>query len=185
MCGSYSKQMQRADQMGNASRISDNAAAHEDFNVGAEKKTILNWRIVELLWKINVRFRRNVDAEKQIKSFVPNFIQSLESTHMTLTSLYCERAGITFASVFDCFWTHAGSVDVMDKVGLFNKYGKFLCASSCFVGQYLLGRWSNMFANSKNYYSIVVLTENRGKRSHVITFPTIFIHPFTILEQLA
>ena len=31
------------------------------------------------------------------------------------TMLVC-RAGITFASIHDCFWTHASDVPVMNKV---------------------------------------------------------------------
>lgn len=53
---------------------------------------------------------------KQKNAFPPNFIHSLDSSHMMLTSLFCEREGITFVSVHDCFWTHPSSVDVMNKV---------------------------------------------------------------------
>ncbi|XP_050428199.1 DNA-directed RNA polymerase, mitochondrial [Adelges cooleyi] len=53
---------------------------------------------------------------KQKNAFPPNFIHSLDSSHMMLTSLHCERAGITFVSVHDCFWTHPNSVDVMGKI---------------------------------------------------------------------
>ncbi|KAJ4450804.1 hypothetical protein ANN_02234 [Periplaneta americana] len=53
---------------------------------------------------------------KQKNAFPPNFIHSLDSSHMMLTSLFCERAGITFVSVHDCFWTHPSTVDVMNKV---------------------------------------------------------------------
>lgn len=56
------------------------------------------------------------DTMKQKNAFPPNFIHSLDSTHMMLTSLYSQRAGITFASVHDCFWTHASSVDQMNKI---------------------------------------------------------------------
>ncbi|XP_042225272.1 DNA-directed RNA polymerase, mitochondrial-like [Homarus americanus] len=53
---------------------------------------------------------------KQKNAFPPNFIHSLDSTHMMLTSLNCQKAGITFVSVHDCFWTHASSVDTMSKI---------------------------------------------------------------------
>lgn len=53
---------------------------------------------------------------KQKNALPPNFIHSLDSTHMMLTSLYCHHAGITFASVHDCFWTHANSVEVMNRI---------------------------------------------------------------------
>ncbi|XP_044528482.1 DNA-directed RNA polymerase, mitochondrial [Gracilinanus agilis] len=53
---------------------------------------------------------------KQKNAFPPNFIHSLDSTHMMLTALHCYRKGLTFVSVHDCFWTHACSVDIMNKV---------------------------------------------------------------------
>jgi len=53
---------------------------------------------------------------KQRNAFPPNFIHSLDSSHMMLTALYCQRKGITFASVHDCFWTHACTVDSMNKI---------------------------------------------------------------------
>lgn len=56
------------------------------------------------------------DSMKQRNAFPPNYIHSLDSCHMMLTSLYCQRAGITFISVHDCFWTHAGSVDIMNRI---------------------------------------------------------------------
>lgn len=53
---------------------------------------------------------------KQKNAFPPNFIHSLDSTHMMLTSLHCEKQGLTFVSVHDCFWTHACTVPDMNKV---------------------------------------------------------------------
>uniref|UniRef100_A0A3B3WWZ9 DNA-directed RNA polymerase n=1 Tax=Poecilia mexicana TaxID=48701 RepID=A0A3B3WWZ9_9TELE len=56
------------------------------------------------------------DTVKQKNAFPPNFIHSLDSTHMMLTSLHCHSAGLTFVSVHDCFWTHALTVDTMNKI---------------------------------------------------------------------
>ncbi|CAG0915286.1 unnamed protein product [Notodromas monacha] len=53
---------------------------------------------------------------KQKNAFPPNFIHSLDSTHMMLTSLYCQQAGISFVSVHDCYWTHPCTVDVMNEI---------------------------------------------------------------------
>lgn len=58
---------------------------------------------------------------KQKNAFPPNFIHSLDSSHMMLTSLHCERAGLTFISVHDCFWTHACTVPDMNKVSSFQE----------------------------------------------------------------
>uniref|UniRef100_A0A8C9Z114 DNA-directed RNA polymerase n=1 Tax=Sander lucioperca TaxID=283035 RepID=A0A8C9Z114_SANLU len=59
---------------------------------------------------------RRPDTVKQKNAFPPNFIHSLDSTHMMLTALHCYSAGLTFVSVHDCFWTHALTVDTMNKV---------------------------------------------------------------------
>ncbi|CAH2293158.1 DNA-directed RNA polymerase, mitochondrial [Pelobates cultripes] len=56
------------------------------------------------------------DTLKQKNAFPPNFIHSLDSTHMMLTALNCYKHGLTFVSVHDCFWTHADTVDIMNKV---------------------------------------------------------------------
>lgn len=53
---------------------------------------------------------------KQKNAFPPNFIHSLDSSHMMLTSLHCERAGLTFMSVHDCYWTHACTVSAMNRI---------------------------------------------------------------------
>ena len=85
-----------------------------------------------------------VNENKQTSAFPPNFIHSLDATHMFMTAIAChshprktlldakrERTPtddgtpmpvdgseekITFASVHDCFWTHAATVDAMNRV---------------------------------------------------------------------
>ncbi|THH27449.1 hypothetical protein EUX98_g6736 [Antrodiella citrinella] len=57
-----------------------------------------------------------VNSLKQSSAFPPNFIHSLDATHMMLTALECSTRGITFASVHDSYWTHACSVDDMSAV---------------------------------------------------------------------
>ncbi|EGG00664.1 uncharacterized protein MELLADRAFT_50335 [Melampsora larici-populina 98AG31] len=52
------------------------------------------------------------DSRGQASAFPPNFIHSLDATHMMLTALACKD--ITFASVHDSYWTHAADVDVMN-----------------------------------------------------------------------
>ncbi|NXA07428.1 RPOM protein, partial [Sapayoa aenigma] len=59
---------------------------------------------------------RKPDTIKQKNAFPPNFIHSLDSTHMMLTALHCFRQGLTFVSVHDCYWTHALTVDVMNQI---------------------------------------------------------------------
>uniref|UniRef100_H2Y632 DNA-directed RNA polymerase n=1 Tax=Ciona savignyi TaxID=51511 RepID=H2Y632_CIOSA len=56
------------------------------------------------------------NTRKQSNAFPPNFIHSLDSTHMMLTALYCHRAGVKFSAVHDCYWTHACDVDNMNII---------------------------------------------------------------------
>lgn len=52
---------------------------------------------------------RPVTKAKQRSAFPPNFIHSVDSSHMMLTAIGCHEAGLTFAGVHDSFWTHAAS----------------------------------------------------------------------------
>lgn len=62
----------------------------------------------------------NVNAEvsptKQASAFPPNFIHSLDATHMLLSALECQDAGLTFAAVHDSYWTHACDVETMSDI---------------------------------------------------------------------
>ena len=57
-----------------------------------------------------------VDKRKQLAGFPPNFIHSLDGTHMFLTANQCSKLGLTFAMVHDSFWTHASDVDILNRV---------------------------------------------------------------------
>ena len=63
--------------------------------------------------------RLPVSIGKQRTAFPPNYVHSLDSTHMFLTALKMKEKGLTFASVDDSYWTHAGDVDVMGQVSVF------------------------------------------------------------------
>lgn len=57
-----------------------------------------------------------VDSRRQATAFPPNFIHSLDATHMLLSALATKEAGIAFAAVHDSYWTHAADVDVMNRI---------------------------------------------------------------------
>ncbi|KAG0331658.1 DNA-directed RNA polymerase [Podila humilis] len=57
-----------------------------------------------------------VNVQKQRTAFPPNFIHSLDATHMLMSAVGCVEAGLTFASVHDSYWTHARDVEVMNEV---------------------------------------------------------------------
>ncbi|XP_062888758.1 DNA-directed RNA polymerase, mitochondrial [Mobula hypostoma] len=80
------------------------------------RTTLLRSSLQNLKMQISHDATQQPDTVKQKNAFPPNFIHSLDSTHMMLTALYCYRAGVTFVSVHDCFWTHAMTVDIMNKI---------------------------------------------------------------------
>ncbi|XP_037106422.1 DNA-directed RNA polymerase, mitochondrial [Syngnathus acus] len=80
------------------------------------RSQLLNSRIQQINLRINYDIKQRPDIMKQKNAFPPNFIHSLDSTHMMLTALHCHSFGLTFVSVHDCFWTHALTVDTMNKV---------------------------------------------------------------------
>ncbi|KAI8439642.1 hypothetical protein MSG28_013355 [Choristoneura fumiferana] len=53
---------------------------------------------------------------KQRNAFPPNFIHSLDSSHMMLTALHCQAAPLAFVSVHDCYWTHPCAVPAMNQI---------------------------------------------------------------------
>ncbi|NXU24959.1 RPOM protein, partial [Thalassarche chlororhynchos] len=79
------------------------------------RSTVLNCSMQNLSVK-NSNSSQKPDTVKQKNAFPPNFIHSLDSTHMMLTALHCLRQGLTFVSVHDCYWTHALTVDIMNQI---------------------------------------------------------------------
>ncbi|TPX14086.1 uncharacterized protein E0L32_000480 [Thyridium curvatum] len=57
-----------------------------------------------------------VHRRKQLQAFPPNFIHSLDASHMILSALECDAMGLSFAAVHDSFWTHAADVNKMNGV---------------------------------------------------------------------
>lgn len=57
-----------------------------------------------------------VNKRKQLQAFPPNFIHSLDATHMLISALKCDELGLAFAAVHDSFWTHASDIGVMNGV---------------------------------------------------------------------
>ena len=69
--------------------------------------------------KINIEIPSELGStnlRKQLQAFPPNYIHSLDATHMMLTALKCNESGLTFAAVHDSFWTHATDVDTMNGI---------------------------------------------------------------------
>ncbi|GAB2300118.1 DNA-directed RNA polymerase 2, chloroplastic/mitochondrial [Dionaea muscipula] len=54
--------------------------------------------------------------KRQRTAFPPNFVHSLDGSHMMMTAIACKRAGLNFAGVHDSYWTHACDVEVMNRI---------------------------------------------------------------------
>lgn len=48
-----------------------------------------------------------INQMRQRMGYPPNFIHSLDASHMMMVAESCQREGMTFAAVHDSFWTHA------------------------------------------------------------------------------
>ena len=57
-----------------------------------------------------------VNKNKQNTAFPPNFVHSIDSTHMMYTALRWRENGITFAAVHDSYWCHPKNVELMAKL---------------------------------------------------------------------
>nr|XP_025717114.1 DNA-directed RNA polymerase, mitochondrial isoform X1 [Callorhinus ursinus]XP_025717115.1 DNA-directed RNA polymerase, mitochondrial isoform X2 [Callorhinus ursinus] len=81
-----------------------------------DSKVLISGGIQSLTFSQSGDTSQKPNTLKQKNGFPPNFIHSLDSSHMMLTALHCYRKGLTFVSVHDCFWTHAADVEVMNQV---------------------------------------------------------------------
>lgn len=59
-----------------------------------------------------------VDRKRQRAAFAPNYIHSLDSSHMLMSAQMCYEQGLPFASVHDSYWTIParvrGGVEIRD-----------------------------------------------------------------------
>ena len=56
-----------------------------------------------------------VHKNRQVTAFPPNFIHSLDSSHMLMTAIEMDRRGLAFSAVHDSFWTHACDIEEMNE----------------------------------------------------------------------
>ena len=53
---------------------------------------------------------------EQASGIAPNFVHSIDATHMLMIARACRDEGIAFVPIHDAFWTHAESVDQMNQI---------------------------------------------------------------------
>ena len=76
------------------------------------------YQVQTLLQGVHIREEREdvpVSVVRQKSAFPPNFVHSLDSTHMLLTAMEMTKAGMPFAAVHDSYWVHAGNVEHMNS----------------------------------------------------------------------
>lgn len=52
-------------------------------------------------------------VSKQVNSLPPNFIHSVDASHMMLTAIAARETGVAFTAVHDSYWTHAEDAGVL------------------------------------------------------------------------
>lgn len=57
-----------------------------------------------------------VNVKKQVSAVSPNFVHSVDSSHMLMAAMRCHAETIWFAPVHDCFWTHANTASRMNVI---------------------------------------------------------------------
>ena len=77
------------------------------------------YTIVTLLQSVtlvNATSNLPIHKQRQQTAFPPNYVHSLDSSHMIFTALEMDRRGLTFSAVHDSFWTHPCDIDEMNVV---------------------------------------------------------------------
>ncbi|KAL7522519.1 hypothetical protein ACHAWX_007224 [Stephanocyclus meneghinianus] len=54
--------------------------------------------------------------QRQVSAFPPNFVHSLDSSHMLLTAIEMRKRGLYFSAVHDSYWTHPCDIEEMNTV---------------------------------------------------------------------
>lgn len=54
--------------------------------------------------------------QRQVSAFPPNYVHSLDSSHMLMTAIEMEKRGLHFSAVHDSFWTHPCDVEALNSV---------------------------------------------------------------------
>ena len=59
---------------------------------------------------------QDINMRKQMTAFPPNFVHSMDASHMHMTTTNLKARGITsFGAVHDSFWAHPADMDVLNE----------------------------------------------------------------------
>ncbi|MCB0156466.1 MAG: hypothetical protein KDF65_16835 [Anaerolineae bacterium] len=89
------------------------------FPVCQDYTTTKSIRVETPLRLMKLYFSRSgekVAASKSANALAPNFVHSVDATHMMMVANRCRDAGIDFAMVHDSFWTHASHMELLGAI---------------------------------------------------------------------
>ncbi|AGO11467.1 AaceriACR224Cp [[Ashbya] aceris (nom. inval.)] len=123
-----------------------------------------------------------IDPRRQMAGFPPNFIHSLDASHMLLSAIECGKAGLQFAAVHDSYWTHASDIPAMNRA-LRNEFVKMHQVD-------LIQRLKNEFdARYKNYLEVKKIKKRSDLGQQLIELKSELSkslgRPITIMDELA
>lgn len=75
--------------------------------------------VITLLQNVMLTYDSDVlplHRQRQVSAFPPNFVHSLDSSHMLLTAVEMEKRGLCFSAVHDSYWTHPCDIEEMNSV---------------------------------------------------------------------
>jgi len=81
-----------------------------------QKKPYTITTILQSVVLMNYSDNLPLHKQRQASAFPPNYVHSLDSSHMLMTALEMDRRGLTFSAVHDSFWTHPCDIDEMNMV---------------------------------------------------------------------
>ena len=77
-------------------------------------KGLLVKTLIQSVILIDCNDKLPVSSARQRSAFPPNFVHSLDSTHMLMTANKLQALNIPFTAVHDSYWCHASNVDTMN-----------------------------------------------------------------------
>lgn len=75
--------------------------------------------VVTLLQRVVLTYDSDVlplHRQRQVSAFPPNYVHSLDSSHMLLTAIEMQKRGLYFSAVHDSYWTHPCDIEEMNNV---------------------------------------------------------------------
>ncbi|KAL6451510.1 RPO41 DNA-directed RNA polymerase [Candida maltosa Xu316] len=65
---------------------------------------------------VNTNLLSPMDRKKHELAIAPNFIHSLDASHMFMTCDAAFDSGVTFSAIHDSYWTHPSHVELLSKI---------------------------------------------------------------------